>query len=46
MRTKTTMRVIAGATLMAAALYAVLAMPGFVSDRDSTVPARVQEARR
>ena len=40
------MRVIAGATLMAAALYAVLAMPGFVSDMDSTVPTRAQEARR
>lgn len=40
------MHVIAGATLAAAALYAVLAMPGFVSDMDSTVPARTQEARR
>ena len=45
MKTRT-MRVIAGATLMAAALYAVLAMPGFVSDTSSTVPTRTQEARR
>ncbi len=46
MRTRVTMRVIVGATLMAAALYAVLAMPGFVSDMDSTMPTRTQEARR
>ena len=46
MRTRTTVRVIAGAALMAAALYAVLAVPGFMSDMDSTVPARMQEARQ
>ena len=46
MKTRNTLRVIAGATLMAAAFYAVLAMPGFVSDGDSTVPPRMQEARR
>ena len=46
MKTRNTLRVIAGATLMAAALYAVLAMPGFVSDRDSVVSVRTQEARR
>ena len=40
------MRVIAGATLMAAAFYAVLAMPGFGSDTSSIVPTRTQEARR
>lgn len=32
------LRVAAGATCLAAALYALLAMPGFISDRDSTVP--------
>jgi len=46
MRTRNMVRMIAGAVLMAAALYAVLAVPGFVSDMDSTVPARMQEARR
>ena len=37
---------IVGAVLVAVALYAVLAVPGVLSDRDSTVPARAREARR
>ena len=40
------LRAALGAVLVAVALYAVLAAPGFVSDRDSTVPARAREARR
>jgi len=40
-------RVVIGAVLLAAALFALLAAPGLVSDRDSTVPLhRVQEARQ
>jgi len=35
------------AVLLAASLFALLAAPGLVSDRDSTVPLhRVQEARQ
>ncbi len=37
------LRVAAGAVLLAAALFALLAVPGLVSDRDSTVP--LQAAR-
>jgi len=37
------LRVAAGAALLAAALFALLAVPGLVSDRDSTVP--LQAAR-
>lgn len=37
---------IVGAVLVAVALHAVLAAPGVLSDRDSTVPARAREARR
>ena len=33
------------AVLLAAALYAVLAAPGFVSDRDGTAPARMRAAQ-
>ena len=41
------MRLALGSALVAAGLYAVLALPGLVSDQDSVVPARqVQEARR
>ena len=40
-------RIVAGATLLAAAIYAILAFPGFVSDRASTVPVHSgSEGRR
>jgi len=32
------LRLAVGAVLLAAALFALLAVPGLVSDRDSTVP--------
>ena len=34
-------QVIVGATLFAALIYMVLAAPGLLSDRDSTVPNRL-----
>jgi hypothetical protein len=34
-------QLIVGATLFAAAIYMVLAAPGLLSDRDSTVPYRL-----
>ena len=40
------LRGIGGAALMAAMLYAALAVPGMLSDRNSTAPALAQEARR
>ena len=41
------LRVAIGAALLAVALFALIAMPGLVSDRDSTVPLRpVREAGR
>jgi len=41
------LRVAVGAVLLAAALFALLAVPGLVSDRDSTVPLQpVREAGR
>ncbi len=41
------LRVAAGALLLAAALFALLAVPGLMSDRDSTVPLQpAQEAVR
>ena len=40
-------KIVAGAGLLAAAIYVILAFPGFVSDRDSTVPVHtLQETRR
>ncbi len=40
-------QLIVGATLFAAAIYMVLAAPGMMSDRDSTVPTRlVVESRQ
>jgi hypothetical protein len=40
-------QLIVGAALFAAAIYMVLAMPGLMSDRDSTVPNRlVLESRQ
>lgn len=46
MKTRKTLRLVAGAAALAAALYALAAAPGLVSDRDSTVPAPAREARR
>ena len=46
MRTRNTLRIVAGAAALAAVLYALAAAPGLVSDRDSTVPERSREARR
>ena len=41
------LRVAIGAVLLAVALLAAVAMPGLMSDRDSTVPLRpVREAGR
>lgn len=41
------LRVAISAVLLAVALLAAMAMPGLISDRDSTVPLRpVQEAGR
>ncbi len=41
------LRLAIGAVLLAAALFALLALPGLVSDRDSTVPLQpVREAGR
>jgi hypothetical protein len=40
-------QLIVGATLFAAAIHLVLAAPGLMSDRDSTVPTRlVVESRQ
>jgi hypothetical protein len=40
-------QLIVGATLLATAIYMVLAAPGLMSDRDSTVPNRlVLESRQ
>ena len=47
MRWNETVRMAIGAVLLATALYALVAAPGFLSDRDSTVPLPlVQEARQ
>ena len=44
---KQTLEVAGGAILLAAAMWGVLAAPGFLSDQNSTVPAmHMQEARR
>ncbi len=41
------LRLAVGAVLLAALLFALLAVPGLVSDRDSTVPLQpVREAGR
>lgn len=41
------LRLAFGAALLAAVLLALMAAPGLVSDRDSTVPSRLaREARR
>ncbi len=41
------MRLALGAALLAATLFALMAAPGLVSDRDSTVPLHpAREARR
>ncbi len=47
MRTMQKVRLVLGAMLLAGALYALAAAPGFVSDLASTVPVRpVQETLR
>ncbi len=47
MNWKERLRLAIGAVLLAAVLFALLAAPGLVSDRDSTVPLQpAQEARR
>ena len=47
MRTIEKVRLVLGAVLLAGALYALAAAPGFVSDLASTVPVRpVQDALR
>ncbi len=47
MRTVQKVRLVLGAVLLAGALYALAAAPGFVSDLASTVPMRpVQETLR
>lgn len=44
---KERLRLAIGAALLAAALFALMAAPGLVSDRDSTMPVRpVREAGR
>ena len=41
------LRILVGAVLLAATLVAIVAAPGFLSDRDSTTPLRPrQEARQ
>ncbi len=40
-------QLVLAAAVIAGALYAILALPGFVSDRDSTVPVHaIQETHR
>ena len=39
MRTRTRLKLAAGAALLAVILYALAAAPGLLSDRDSLVPA-------
>ncbi len=47
MKWNKTVRVAIGAVLLAAMLFALVAAPGFVADRDSTVPLHLrQEARQ
>lgn len=47
MRMKNRLRLAAGAAMLAAVLYSLLAVPGLVSDRDSLVPvSTTREARR
>jgi len=47
MKMNENLRILVGAPLLAATLVAIVATPGFLSDRDSTVPLHVaQEARR
>ena len=36
------LRVAGGAAILAAAIYIILSVPGFLTDRDSTVPDRAQ----
>ena len=45
-RIERVLRGLGGAVLAAAMLWLALAAPGLLSDRDSTVAARMHEARR
>ena len=46
MKMLNSLRVAAGAVVLAAAIHFILSFPGFVSDRDSTVPMHPQATRR
>lgn len=47
MKTREVLRLAAGAAALAIVLYALVAAPGLMSDRDSLVPASAaREARR
>jgi hypothetical protein len=47
MRIRNGLKLVTGAALLAAMLYALLAAPGLVSDRDSLVPVgAMRETRR
>ncbi len=47
MKSTKLLRLVLGAVLAAAALFTLVAAPGLVSDRDSTVPlTQAREARR
>lgn len=46
MRNRNGLGLVAGAALLATLLYALLAVPGLLTDEVSTVPARRLEARR
>lgn len=46
MRKTTRLEIALWSAVSAAAIYAILAAPGFLSDRDSTVAVRTHEAWR
>jgi len=46
MRSKNALKLLMGAMLFATLAYAVLAVPGLISDTASTVPTLPQEAQR
>ncbi len=46
MRSRNILKLMMGAMLFATLVYAMLAVPGLISDTASTVPAQAQEARR
>ncbi len=45
-RIRTVLRGVGSAVVMAVMFYLALAVPGLLSDQDSTTPARAREARR